>query len=190
MILGRSLLAASAAASARSAGTKTSLAATAATAASVYAQSKPLCRSLASVPNPASPIWNLGHLNHVAIAVPDIDKTAEFYRTVLNAKVSAKVPLPEHGVYTVFVDLGNTKFELLHPYGDKSPIANFLKKNPAGGIHHVCIEVDNIKNAMAVLTANKVRALDPEPKIGAHGKPVVFFHPKDFNGVLLELEQK
>eukprot|EP00842_Homolaphlyctis_polyrhiza_P005254 jgi/Hompol1/572/HPOL_002555-RA len=147
-------------------------------------------RSLASVPNPQSPLWKLGALNHVAIAVPDIDKAAEFYRTILGADVSEKVPLPEHGVYTVFINLGNTKLELLHPYGDKSPISGFLKKKPEGGIHHICIEVDDIKAATAHLVASKVRALDPEPKIGAHGKPVVFFHPKDFNGVLVELEQK
>lgn len=138
---------------------------------------------------PSNPIWKLGRLNHVAIAVPDIDKTAQFYKAVLNASVSDKVALPDHGVYTVFVDLGNAKLELLHPLGPKSPIAAFLTKNKLGGVHHVCIEVNDIKAATKHLVSRNVRALDPEPKIGAHGKPVVFFHPKDFNGVLLELEQ-
>ncbi|TPX66085.1 methylmalonyl-CoA epimerase [Spizellomyces sp. 'palustris'] len=137
-----------------------------------------------------NPAWKLGILNHVAIAVPDIDKSAGFYKNVMGAKVSDKVALPEHGVYTVFVELGNTKIELLHPYGDKSPIENFLKKKPDGGIHHVCIEVDDIHAAMKDLKEKKVRALDPEPKIGAHGKPVVFLHPKDCGGVLVELEQR
>ncbi|KAL2916304.1 hypothetical protein HK105_204060 [Polyrhizophydium stewartii] len=143
-------------------------------------------RGFAGLPNQDGPEWKLGQLNHVAIAVPNIDEAATFYRTFLRAKVSEKVPLPDHGVYTVFVDLGNTKIELLHPLGDKSPIANFLKKNPSGGIHHV----DDIKAAMKELVSHKLRALDPEPKIGAHGKPVVFFHPKDFHGVLVELEQR
>ncbi|KAI8816479.1 dl-methylmalonyl-CoA racemase [Fimicolochytrium jonesii] len=134
--------------------------------------------------------WSIGELNHVAIAVPDIDKATSFYRDVLKAKVSEKVALPDHGVYTVFINLGNTKIELLHPYGPKSPIANFLAKKPDGGIHHICVEVDDIKAAMADLKAKKIRALDPEPKIGAHGKPVVFLHPKDCGGVLVELEQK
>lgn len=135
-------------------------------------------------------MWNLGVLNHVAIAVPDIEKSTEFYKNVLGAKVSAKVPQPEHGVYTVFVELGNTKIELLHPYGDNSPIQNFLKKKPDGGIHHLCIEVDNVYAALKDLTSKGVRSLDKEPKIGAHGKPVVFLHPKDCGGVLIELENK
>ncbi|KAI3659595.1 hypothetical protein MP638_002043 [Amoeboaphelidium occidentale] len=135
-------------------------------------------------------LWNLGVLNHVAIAVPDIEKSTEFYKNVLGAKVSAKVPQPEHGVYTVFVELGNTKIELLHPYGDNSPIQNFLNKKPDGGIHHLCIEVDNVHAALKDLTSKGIRSLDKEPKIGAHGKPVVFLHPKDCGGVLIELENK
>jgi methylmalonyl-CoA/ethylmalonyl-CoA epimerase len=129
-------------------------------------------------------------LNHVAIAVPNLDNATRFYKDILNAKVSDRVPLPEHGVTTVFVDLGNTKIELLHPLGPSSPIANFLAKKPDGGIHHVCIEVDDINNALADLTRMGVRSLDKEPKIGAHGKPVVFLHPKDCGGVLVELENK
>ncbi|KAF9277711.1 hypothetical protein BGZ88_001018 [Linnemannia elongata] len=136
-----------------------------------------------------SPLWNLGRLNHVAIAVPDIDQSTAFYRDLLGAKVSAKVPLPEHGVYTVFVELGNTKIELLHPYGEKSPIQGFLNKNKSGGIHHICIEVDDVYKALDDLTAKGIKALSPTPKIGAHGKPVVFLHPKDCHGTLVELEQ-
>eukprot|EP00731_Ephydatia_muelleri_P019927 Em0012g752a len=132
--------------------------------------------------------WKLGRLNHVAIAVPDLQKAVAMYRDVLGAKVSEPVPMPEHGVYTVFVELGNTKLELLHPLGDKSPITAFMKKKPEGGMHHICIEVDNIKNAIANVK-DRIRPIDPEPKIGAHGKPVVFLHPKDCNGVLIELEQ-
>ncbi|KAI9101185.1 Glyoxalase/Bleomycin resistance protein/Dihydroxybiphenyl dioxygenase [Phlyctochytrium arcticum] len=138
--------------------------------------------------NPA--IWKLGALNHVAIAVPDIDKSAAFYRDVLGASISKKEALPDHGVYTVFINLGNTKIELLHPYGKDSPIENFLKKKPDGGIHHICIECDDIKAAMKDLKAKKIRTLADEPKIGAHGKPVVFLHPKDCGGVLVELEQR
>ncbi|XP_013419516.1 methylmalonyl-CoA epimerase, mitochondrial isoform X2 [Lingula anatina] len=134
-------------------------------------------------------LWKLGKLNHVAIAVPDLDKATALYRDVLGAEVSGVQCLPEHGVYTVFVNLGNTKFELLHPYGEKSPIQGFLDKNKAGGMHHVCIEVDNIQDAMKDLKAHNIRALSEEAKIGAHGKPVVFLHPKDCNGTLVELEQ-
>ncbi|KAJ3114162.1 hypothetical protein HDU96_002506, partial [Phlyctochytrium bullatum] len=129
-------------------------------------------------------VWELGILNHVAIAVPDIEKSAKFYKEVMKAQVSEKVALPEHGVYTVFVNLGNTKIELLHPYGEKSPIANFLAKNKDGGMHHVCLEVDNVYTAMDDVKAKGIRVLDKEPKIGAHGKPVVFLHPKDCGGVL------
>jgi len=132
----------------------------------------------------------LGRLNHVAIATPDIKKATAMYRDILGAKVSEEVDLPEHGVTTVFVDLGNTKIELLHPFGDKSPIQNFLDKNTSGGIHHVCIEVEDVYKAVDSLKASgKIRILDPKPKIGAHGKPVVFLHPKDCGGVLVELEQ-
>nr|DBA31693.1 TPA: hypothetical protein GDO54_007485 [Pyxicephalus adspersus] len=134
-------------------------------------------------------LWNLGRLNHVAIAVPDLEKAKSVYENVLGAKVSETVPLPEHGVYTVFVELGNTKLELLHPLGQNSPISGFLQKNKAGGMHHICIEVDNIKAAMSDLKKKNIRLLSEEPKIGAHGKPVVFLHPKDCNGVLLELEE-
>ncbi|CAG8709854.1 29113_t:CDS:2, partial [Gigaspora margarita] len=122
--------------------------------------------------------WKLGRLNHVAIAVPDLKKASDFYKNIL-----------EHGVYTVFVNLDNTKIELLHPYGDKSPIQNFLDKNKNGGIHHVCIEVDDVKTAIKDITSKGIRVLDPEPKIGAHGNPVVFLHPKDCCGVLVELEE-
>ncbi|XP_074863220.1 methylmalonyl-CoA epimerase, mitochondrial isoform X2 [Carettochelys insculpta] len=134
-------------------------------------------------------LWKLGRLNHVAIAVPDLDKAQSFYKNVLGAQVSKTVPVPEHGVYTVFVELGNTKLELLHPLGEKSPIAAFLQKNKAGGMHHICIEVDDIKAAMAELKEKEIRILSEEPKIGAHGKPVIFLHPKDCDGVLVELEQ-
>ncbi|XP_072527650.1 methylmalonyl-CoA epimerase, mitochondrial [Salminus brasiliensis] len=134
-------------------------------------------------------LWKLGRLNHVAIAVPDLQKATALYRDVLGAQVSAAVPLPEHGVYTVFVELGNTKLELLHPLGEKSPIAGFLQKNKAGGMHHICIEVDDINTAIADLKAKNIRLLSPEPRIGAHGKPVMFLHPKDCDGVLVELEQ-
>ncbi|KJE96568.1 methylmalonyl CoA epimerase [Capsaspora owczarzaki ATCC 30864] len=137
---------------------------------------------------PAS-VWKLGKLNHVAIAVPKAEPARAFYRDVLQAKVSDIQPQPEHGVYTVFVELGDTKIELLEPYGKDSPIQNFLDKKPDGGLHHICIEVTDIRKAMADLAARKIRALSKEPKIGAHGKPVVFLHPKDCNGVLVELEQ-
>ena len=132
----------------------------------------------------------IGRLNHVAIAVPDLDAAAQIYRDALGAKVSAPVPVPEQGVTTVFVELANTKIELLHPLGDRSPIANFLKSNPAGGIHHVCYEVDDILVARDKLKASGARVLGRgEPTIGAHGKPVLFLHPKDFCGTLIELEQ-
>ena len=136
-----------------------------------------------------SKLWQLGRLNHVAIAVPELESATALYRDVLGGDVSPAEDLPAHGVTTVFVDLGNTKIELLHPFGESSPIAGFLKKNPSGGIHHVCIEVDDIRAAVSDLTAAGVRALNEEPKIGAHGKPVVFLHPKDCGGVLLELEE-
>ncbi|KAF3832728.1 hypothetical protein F7725_026393 [Dissostichus mawsoni] len=119
-------------------------------------------------------LWKLGRLNHIAIAVPDMEKATALYRDVLGATVSDKVPLPEHGVYTVFVELGNTKLELLHPLGEKSPIAGFLQKNKSGGMHHICIEVDDIKAAIVDLKAKNIRTLSAEPRIGAHGKPVMF----------------
>jgi methylmalonyl-CoA/ethylmalonyl-CoA epimerase len=133
----------------------------------------------------------IGRLNHVAIAVRDISKAAAVYRDVLGADVSAAVPQPNHGVTTVFITLPNAKIELLEPLGDGSPIAKFLERNPDGGIHHVCYEVDDIRAASEALKKNGARVLgDGEPKIGAHGKPVLFLHPKDFSGTLVELEQR
>lgn len=132
----------------------------------------------------------LGRLNHVAIAVPDLAAAAEVYAGTLGAEVSAPQPLPEHGVTVVFVTLPNTKIELLEPLGEDSPIARFLEKNPAGGMHHLCYEVEDIGAARDHLLAAGARVLgDGEPKIGAHGKPVLFLHPKDFSGTLIELEQ-
>lgn len=134
-------------------------------------------------------LWKLGRLNHIAIATPDLAKSASFYKNILGADISEPQPLPDHGVTTIFVNLGNTKLELLHPLGEKSPIQGFLDKNKSGGLHHICIEVDNIQNAMKEVKANGIRCLTEEPKIGAHNKPVVFLHPKDCAGVLVELEQ-
>jgi methylmalonyl-CoA/ethylmalonyl-CoA epimerase len=132
----------------------------------------------------------IGRLNHVAIAVRDIAKAADVYRETLGAQVSEKVPQPEHGVSTVFITLPNTKIELLEPLGPDSPIAKFLERNPDGGIHHICYEVADIKAARDQLAAQGARVLGSgEPKIGAHGKPVLFLHPKDFCGTLVELEQ-
>jgi len=132
----------------------------------------------------------LGRLNHVAIAVPDLDAATATYRDTLGAKVTAPQSLPEHGVTVVFIELDNTKIELLHPLGADSPIRAFLDKNPSGGMHHVCYEVDDIIAARDRLAAGGARILgDGEPKIGAHGKPVLFLHPKDFCGTLVELEQ-
>jgi methylmalonyl-CoA/ethylmalonyl-CoA epimerase len=132
----------------------------------------------------------IGKLNHVAIAVPDLAEAANLYRDLLGAKVSDPVPEPAHGVTVVFVELPNTKIELLHPLGDNSPIAGFLAKNAQGGIHHVCYEVPDIRAARDRLKAGGARVLgDGEPKIGAHGKPVLFLHPKDFCGTLIELEE-
>jgi len=132
----------------------------------------------------------IGKLNHVAIAVPELAKAAATYRDLLGAEVSAAVPQPEHGVTTVFITLPNTKIELIAPLGDNSPIAKFLQRNPDGGMHHVCYEVPDIGAARDALKAAGARILgDGEPKIGAHGKPVLFLHPKDFAGTLVELEQ-
>jgi len=132
----------------------------------------------------------IGRLNHVAIAVRDIAKAADVYRTTLGAEVSEKVPQPEHGVSTVFITLPNTKIELLEPLGAESPIAKFLARNPDGGIHHICYEVADIKAARDQLAEQGARVLGSgEPKIGAHGKPVLFLHPKDFCGTLVEIEQ-
>ncbi len=133
----------------------------------------------------------LGELNHVAIAVPDLEAAARRYRDIFGARVSAPLPLPEHGVTTVFVALPNTKIELLHPLGEESPVASFLARNPAGGIHHLCYEVADLRAARDRLVQEGARVLgDGEPKIGAHGKPVLFLHPKDFDGTLIELEQR
>ncbi|TWA89882.1 methylmalonyl-CoA epimerase /ethylmalonyl-CoA epimerase [Azospirillum brasilense] len=132
----------------------------------------------------------IGKLNHVAIVVPDLTAATALYRDTLGAAVSQPVDLPPHGVTVVFVTLPNTKIELLHPFGETSPIAGFLKKNPSGGIHHICYEVDDILAARDRLKAQGARVLgDGEPKIGAHDKPVLFLHPKDFCGTLVELEQ-
>ena len=132
----------------------------------------------------------IGRLNHVAIAVRDLDAASAVYRWTLGADVSAPVRLPEHGVVTVFVTLPNTKIELISPLGSNSPIANFLERNPDGGIHHICYEVDNILLARDRLKAQGARVLgDGKPKIGAHGKPVLFLHPKDFCGTLIEIEE-
>lgn len=132
----------------------------------------------------------IGPFNHVAIAVPDLAAAAATYRDVLGADVSDPVPLPEHGVTTVFVNLPNTKIELLEPLGDNSPIANFLERNPKGGIHHICLEVDDIHAARAAMLKHGIAITGSgEPRTGAHGKPVIFLHPKDLHGTLIELEQ-
>jgi methylmalonyl-CoA/ethylmalonyl-CoA epimerase len=132
----------------------------------------------------------IGRLNHVAIAVKDLAAAARVYRDTLSAEVSAPMPLPEHGVTVVFITLPNTKIELLEPLGERSPILLFLDKNPHGGMHHVCYEVDDIEAARDRLVKAGARVLGSgEPQIGAHGKPVLFLHPRDFCGTLVELEQ-
>ena len=132
----------------------------------------------------------IGRLNHVAIAVPDLEQAADQYRNTLGAKVGPPQDEPDHGVTVIFIELENTKIELLHPLGGSSPIAGFLEKNPSGGIHHICYEVNDIFEARDHLKSTGARVLGTgEPKIGAHGKPVLFLHPKDFTGTLLELEQ-
>lgn len=132
----------------------------------------------------------IGVLNHVAIVVPDLVTASATYRDKLGAKVSTPVDLPDHGVTTVFVELPNTKIELLHPLGENSPISKFLANHPGGGIHHLCYEVEDIIASRDKLKANGVRVLGTgEPTIGAHGKPVLFLHPKDFDGTLIEIEQ-
>ncbi|MBF0146642.1 MAG: methylmalonyl-CoA epimerase [Magnetococcales bacterium] len=131
----------------------------------------------------------IGRLNHVAIVVPDLDAAAARYRDDLGARVEAPFDLPEHGVRVVMVRLDNTTVELLHPLSDASPVAGFLKKNPGGGMHHVCYEVKDVVAATKAMMDRGVKVLNEKPKIGAHGNPVVFLHPKDFNGVLTELEQ-
>ncbi len=132
----------------------------------------------------------IGRLNHVAIAVRDLAKASRLYRDTLGADVSAPVPQPEHGVTTVFITLPNTKIELIAPFGESSPIGKFLERNPDGGIHHLCYEVADIAAARDRLIAQGARVIgDGQPKIGAHGKPVLFLHPKDFCGTLIEIEQ-
>ncbi len=133
----------------------------------------------------------IGRLNHIAIAVPNLEEASQIYRDTLGATVSEPVPLPKHGVTTVFVELPNTKIELIEPLGDESPIASFIEKHPKGGMHHLCYEVDDIyaaRDRMLELGANILGS--GEPTIGAHNKPVIFMHPKDFVGTLIELEQK
>lgn len=132
----------------------------------------------------------IGRLNHVAIAVPDLAAAIAQYSGALGANVGAPQDEPDHGVTVVFIELPNTKIELLHPLGENSPIRGFLDKNPSGGIHHICYEVEDVAEARDRLTASGARVLgDGTPKIGAHGKPVLFLHPKDFNGCLIELEE-
>lgn len=132
----------------------------------------------------------IGRLNHVAIAVPDLEAACQHYKNALGATLSQPEDFPEHGVRVVFVELANTKIEFLYPLGDDSPISGFLKKNPTGGIHHICYEVDDINAARERLVREGAEVLgDGEPKIGAHGKPVLFLHPKDFQGTLIELEE-
>ncbi len=132
----------------------------------------------------------IGRLNHVAIAVPDLEAASAQYRDTLGAKVSAPQDEPDHGVTVVFIELPNTKIELLYPLGENSPITGFLEKNPSGGIHHICYEVEDILAARDKLQESGARVLGTgKPKIGAHGKPVLFLHPKDFTGTLVELEQ-
>ena len=132
----------------------------------------------------------IGRLNHVAIAVPDLEAAVAQYRDTLGADVGAPQDEPDHGVTVVFITLPNTKVELLYPLGEASPIKGFLEKNPSGGIHHMCFEVDDIAAASLKLVTEGARVLgDGKPKIGAHGKPVLFLHPKDYNGCLIELEE-
>ncbi|XP_051890776.1 methylmalonyl-CoA epimerase, mitochondrial [Pristis pectinata] len=137
---------------------------------------------------PGSP-WQLGRLSHVAVAVPEMESARAFYRDVLGGRVGEPLALPDHGVRAAFVELGGARLELLEPLGDGSPILGFLRRNPAGGLHHICLEVDRLAAALQQLRARGVRTLSPQPRLGAHGKPVIFLHPKDCGGVLLELEE-
>jgi len=133
----------------------------------------------------------IGKINHIAIAVPDLESASKIYKDILGANVSDPVPMPDHGVTTVFVELPNTKIELLEPLGSDSPIQNFLEKNPKGGMHHICYEVDDIYDSRDQLIKNGAAILGTgEPSVGAHDKPVLFLHPRDFCGTLIEIEQK
>lgn len=136
-----------------------------------------------------SPSWKILRLNHIALGTPQIESASEFYKTKLNLTPSEKHPQPDHGVNTVFVDVGNTKLELLDQLGSDSPIKAFMSKNQLGGVHHLCFEVDDIEAAVADLKSKGIRLLSEKTKIGAHGKPVMFIHPKDCGGVLIELEE-
>ena len=132
----------------------------------------------------------IGKLNHIAIATPKLDEAVKTYKNMLGAKISSPIDQIDHGVKVVFIELPNTKIELLEPMGEKSPIDNFLEKNKKGGIHHICFEVEDINNAILSLEKDGATVLgDGEAKIGAHGNPVIFLHPKDFNGTLIELEE-
>ena len=132
----------------------------------------------------------IGRLNHVALVVDDLQSATKTYRDMLGASVSEQQPLPEHGVTVVFVDLPNTRIELLEPLGDESPVSRFLEKHRGGGIHHICLEVHDVTKASAELVAKGAKILgDGQPKMGAHGNPVIFLHPADFHGCLLELEE-
>uniref|UniRef100_A0A6B2LM95 Methylmalonyl-CoA epimerase, mitochondrial n=1 Tax=Arcella intermedia TaxID=1963864 RepID=A0A6B2LM95_9EUKA len=144
--------------------------------------------NFSSVPQTPPVLHKLGKLNHVAIAVPDLEAAKAFYRDILGANVTPSQALPDHGVTVSFAQLGETKIELLHPLGDKSPILNFLSKNQRGGIHHICLDVNNLTQAVKTLAQNNIKPLAP-PKIGSHGKRVVFLNPKDCLGVLVELEE-
>lgn len=149
-------------------------------------------RSLARSFATPSALTGIGRLNHVAIAVPKtrcIKEAAQMYGALFGGKISEPKDLPEHGVTTVFVELPNTKLELLHPLGNSSPIQGFLDKNPAGGMHHICLEVEDIQKGIDRCKEAKIRTIGDKAKIGAHGKPVIFLHPKDCGGVLVEMEQ-
>ena len=149
------------------------------------------CKFFCAPAGVSAAVTQLGRLNHIAIAVPSsktMDEAAAPYKFIVDAKISEPQQVPEHGVTVVFVQLPNAKLELLHPLGEKSPISSFLEKNPNGGMHHVCLDVPSLEEAVSKCKANNIRPLGPS-KIGAHGNPVVFLHPKDCGGVLVELEQ-
>ncbi|XP_015919754.1 methylmalonyl-CoA epimerase, mitochondrial [Parasteatoda tepidariorum] len=139
--------------------------------------------------NPKGRTWKVLKVNHLAVASANIEKSVKLFQDIFGAKTSQSIPMPEHGVTTAFVELGNVKLELLLPLGEKSPIQSFLQKNGNGGMHHICLDVDNIDNAVKDMKAHNIRTLTEETKIGAHGKPVIFLHPKDCGGVLIELQQ-